>query len=99
MSLWLCISDSIRLCVCVAKCGGVWWRLMVSREAVRGVWLCRGVCVRVWGGWRSLASAGRCDVAVGCVCSCVGRVAKCSERREMRCSGWFRESGEDGMGT
>ena len=52
MSLWLCISDSIRLCVCVAKCGGVWWRLMVSREAVRGVWLCRGVCVRVWGGWR-----------------------------------------------
>ena len=65
MSLWLCTSDSIRLCVCVAKCGGVWWRLMVSREAVRGVWLCRGVCVRVWGGWRSVACAGRSEVAVG----------------------------------
>ena len=38
---------------------------MVSREAVRGVWLCRGVCVRVWGGWRSVASAGRSEVAVG----------------------------------
>ena len=25
---------------------------MVSREAVRGVWLCCVVCVRVWGGWR-----------------------------------------------
>ena len=67
MSLWRCISDSIRLCVCVAKCGGVWWRLMVSREAVREVWLCCGVCVRVWGRVASVASAGRSKVAVGSV--------------------------------
>ena len=65
MSLWLCTSDSIRLCVCVAKCGGVWGRLMVSREAVRGVWLCRGVCVCVWGRVAKCSECRRSEVAVG----------------------------------
>ena len=67
MSLWLCISDSIRLCVCVAKCGGVWWRLMVSREAVRGgVVVSRCVCSCV-GRVASVANVARREVAVGSV--------------------------------
>ena len=47
-----------------------------------------------------VARGGTGSVVVSrCVCSCVGRVAKCSECREKRGSGGFRESGEDGMGT
>ena len=38
-------------------------------------------------------------VVLRCVCSCVGEGGKCSECREKQGSGWFRETGEDGMGT
>ena len=61
------------------------------------------VCGEVWGcvvASDGVARGGTGSVVVSlCVCLCVGRVAKCSECREKRCSGWFRESGEDGMGT
>ena len=64
MSLWLCISDSIRLCVC----GEVWGCVVVSDGVARGgtgsVVVSRCVCSCV-GRVASVANVARREVAVG----------------------------------
>ena len=46
MSLWLCISDSIRLCVCVLASDGVARGGTGSVVVLRCVWLCVGRVAR-----------------------------------------------------
>ena len=61
------------------------------------------VCGEVWGS--VVASDGVARGSTGsvvvsrCMCLCVGRVASVAKCREKGGSGWFRETGEDGMGT